>query len=228
MNRMALSSPALTDEEVIARVLNGEKELYELIMRRYNQRLYKICRAYVQDGDEAEDIVQETHIRAYQGLPGFQARSQFSTWLTRILINEALGRTRRSKRYVRMQSRPSGNGEGREIADSAASTTNNPLGIVMNSELRTILEQAVDRLPEKYRIVYLMREVEGMSVAETSACLKISETNVKVRLNRAKEFLRKDIGNVYGGAMVYHFDLVRCDRIVDHVMKRIQRYSTPT
>lgn len=226
MNRLALSPSTLSDEEVIARVLKGEKELYELIIRRYNQRLFKICRAYVRDGDEAEDVVQETHIKAYEGLPKFERRSQFSTWLTRILINEALHRTKREKRFVHRDSSLPGNGEARDVEDAGTLNTNNPLRSVMNNELRNILEQSIDKLPEKYRLVYVMREVEGMSVAETSACLKISETNVKVRLNRAKEFLKKDIGRVYGDTVVYHFDLVRCDRIVDRVMKRIKRYST--
>jgi len=95
----------------------------------------------------------------------------------------------------------------------------------MNYELKNILEQAIDELPEKYRSVFVMREVEGMSVAETSESLKISQANVKVRLNRAKEMLRERIGKVYSSATVYHFDLVRCNRIVENVLRRIKRYQ---
>jgi RNA polymerase sigma-70 factor (ECF subfamily) len=122
---------------------------------------------------------------------------------------------------VHVQSSIADNGEEREFETP---DTDNPLAKIMNAELYNVLEGAVDKLPGKYRMVYLMREIEGMSVAETSASLGISEVNVKVRLNRAKEMLRKDIGNAYGGAVVYHFDLVRCDRIVANVMKRVRRY----
>jgi RNA polymerase sigma factor (sigma-70 family) len=226
MRRPKPSSDSLTDEEIISRVLDGEKELYELLMRRHNQRLFKICRAYVKDGDEAEDVVQEAYIKAYEQLARFEKRSRFSTWLIRILINEAL-------RHVRQNHR-SASGASSSFKDTNVNVRGhdvqmpegeNPVERVMNYELKNILEQAIDELPEKYRSVFVMREVEGMSVAETNESLKISQANVKVRLNRAKEMLRERIGKVYSSATVYHFDLVRCNRIVENVLRRIKRYQ---
>jgi RNA polymerase sigma-70 factor (ECF subfamily) len=225
MERSRVSSDTLSDEEVVSRVLGGEKELYELIMRRHNQRLFKISRAYVKDGDEAEDVVQEAYIKAYEQLPRFEKRSKFSTWLTRILINQALGHIKRNNRFSLIASSPVENKKyntgGR---DFQTPNRENPAERVMNNELKSILEQAIDELPEKYRSVFVMREIEEMSVAETSECLRISKANVKVRLNRAKEMLKARIGKVYHDAAVYHFDLVRCNRIVANVLKRAGRY----
>ncbi len=209
----------MSDEEVVARVLAGEKELYEVIMRRYNQRLFRISRAYVHDGDEAEEIVEQAYVNAYEHLPSFAGRSRFSTWLTRIVIHEALRRQREKQRSVSLEA----SSEAQEIADTTMRTsdTENPAETVMNNELRSILERTIDELPPNYRSVFVMREIEEMSIAETSESLGITQANVKVRLNRAKEMLRQSIGSVYHEAEVYHFDLVRCDRIVAHVLARI-------
>ncbi len=210
-----------TDEEVIARVLAGEKELYELIMRRYNQRLFRISRAYVRDADAAEEVVQQAYINAYEHLASFEGRSKFSTWLTRIVINEALRKQRDQERLRPLEiyssieedydvQFPSPHGE-------------DPAERVMNDELRTILERTIDTLPQKYRSVFMMREIEEMSIAETSESLGISPGNVKVRLNRAKEMLRDRIGTFYRDAGAFHFDLIRCDRIVNRVLEHIER-----
>ncbi len=223
MGRSRASSDTLSDEEVVSRVLGGEKELYELIMRRHNQRLFKISRAYVKDGDEAEDVVQEAYIKAYEQLPRFEKRSKFSTWLTRILINQALGHIKRNNRFASIASSPVENDKYNTAREFQTPNRENPAERVMNNELKSILEQAIDELPEKYRSVFVMREIEEMSVAETSECLRISQANVKVRLNRAKEMLKERIGKVYHDAAVYHFDLVRCNRIVANVLKRVKR-----
>lgn len=209
----------MSDEEVVAKVLAGEKELYEIIMRRYNQRMFRISRAYVHDGDEAEEIVEQAYINAYEHLPSFERRSRFSTWLTRIVINEALRRQREKQRSVSLEA----DSEVQEIAAITMQTsdTENPAETVMNNELRSILERTIDELPPIYRSVFVMREIEEMSIAETSESLGITPANVKVRLNRAKEMLRQNIGSVCHEAEVYHFDLVRCDRIVAHVLAHI-------
>ncbi len=219
----SMTSPrTLTDEEVVARVLAGEKELYEIIMRRHNPRLFRISRAYGGDGDEAEDIVQQAHINAYEHLASFEGRSQFSTWLTRIVIREAAGRMKKKRRSVPLQPEFSGDGMQYGRLQAQAVTKANPEETVMNDELRDILERTIGRLPVKYRSVFVMREMEGMSVEETGDSLGISEANVKVRLNRAKEMLRRDIGAMYHDAGVYRFDLVRCDRIVNAVLSHIK------
>jgi RNA polymerase sigma-70 factor (ECF subfamily) len=209
------------DGTVIDRVLGGEKNAYALLMRKYNQRLYRIVRSYLKDGDEIEDVLQGTYIKAYEQLPRFEKRSSFSTWLIRIAINEALARSTHQKRFHSLDAHAA---DGRAAAQGATdqpATTETPMGILMNTELKFLLEGAVDRLPDKYRSVFVMREIEGMSVAETSASLDITETNVKVRLNRAKGMLRETISGFYGDVEVFHFDLIRCDRIVDAVLRRI-------
>lgn len=224
MSKTMVSPDTLTDEDVVARVLAGEKELYEIIIRRHNQRLFRIGRAYVNDGDEAEDIVQQAYINAYEHLASFEGRSRFSTWLTRIVIHEAMGKARKRNRSVPLEMEIQGNGVDHETRQVQSPTKDNPEETVMNDELRNVLERTIDGLPVKYRSVFVMREIDDMSVAETSESLGISEANVKVRLNRAKEMLKRRIGSVYHEAGVYHFDLVRCDRIVANVLSRVKRY----
>ena len=221
--RASISAECLdpvSDEEVIARVLGGEKELYEIVMRRYNQRMFRISRSYLHDADEAEETVQQAYIIAYEHLAAFEGRSQFSTWLTRIVINEALRRQREMQRVVSIDDDPA----IRKSVEATMRTcgSGNPAETVLNEELRSILERTVDALPPMYRTVFVMREIEEMSIAETSESLGITQTNVKVRLSRAKEMLRQSIDSAYQTAGVYHFDLVRCDRIVAHVLTRIQ------
>jgi RNA polymerase sigma factor (sigma-70 family) len=209
------------DEEIITRIMSGEKNAYELIMRKYNQRLFRIVRSYIADEDEIEDVIQEAYIKAYEQLRRFEKRASFSTWLIRIVINEALARVKRRKRFTSLNDqRPEESANDRDLPEEGR-TNETPIGTLMNTELKAILEKAVDRLPEKYRSVFMMREVEGMSVAETSKSLSITETNVKVRLNRAKEMLQQSIGQFYRREDVFHFDLVRCDRIVNNVLRRL-------
>ncbi len=200
---------SLSDEEIIDRILRGEKNLFELIVRKYNQRLFRICRSFMKDGDEIDDIMQEAYVRAYEHLPKFEKRSRFSTWLTRILINEAIGTARKKSRFTSLD-------EAGQVAH-----TNTPAVEVMNRELKQILENAVESLPEKYRFVYIMREVEGMSTAETGDCLNISQINVKVRLSRAKEMLRGTLDRNLAEPELFHFDLARCDHVATIVMQRI-------
>ncbi len=221
MAEPAVCTEIITDEEIALRVLAGEKELYEIIMRRHNQRLFRISRAYVRDADAAEEVVQQAYINAYEHLASFEGRSKFSTWLTRIVINEAL-RKRRDQEKLRPLEVYSAVEEHSDV-QLPSPHIEDPAETVMNDELRTILEQTIDTLPVKYRSVFMMREIEEMSIAETSESLGISPGNVKVRLNRAKEMLRDRIGTFYHDAGVYHFDLVRCDRIVARVLEQVGR-----
>jgi RNA polymerase sigma-70 factor (ECF subfamily) len=208
-----------SDELLVSQVLQGDRGAFAAIMRRYNQRLYRIARSYILDDDEVEDVIQEAYIKAYNNLRLFANRSKLSTWLIRIVINEALMRVRHRKRVASVGIDEGGTENSGHHMETAERET--PIGKLMNSELRQILERAVDDLPEKYSTVFLMREVEGMSVADTSECLRITETNVKVRLSRAKEMLREKISGFYQQAEVFSFDLVRCDRIVQSVLSRV-------
>ena len=215
--RETLSTDNITDKEIITRVLGGEKELYAIIVRRYNQRLYRIAMSIVNDDQEAEDIMQVAYINAWENLQSFAFKSGFSTWLTRILINESLLRLKKRGKSINMNDDNMDNA----VNQHKALNSPTPLSRLLNAELKTVIEDAIGQLPEKYRMVFIMREIEGMNLAETQECLDISEANVKVRLNRAKNLLKESLSSYYKNGDLYHFHLSRCDRIVDHVMSRI-------
>ncbi|MBS1493482.1 MAG: RNA polymerase sigma factor [Bacteroidetes bacterium] len=207
----------ITDEEVIKEILSGNKNAYEIIMRRYNQRLFRIGRSFINDDDEVQDVLQASYIKAYENLQKFEHRSAFPTWLTRIVINESMARNIKNKKSNLYSS--AGEDESRML--SLISKDMNPEEKASNNELKEALEKVIDNLPLKYRTVFVMREIEKMSIAETSECLKLTEGNVKVRLNRAKEILRKNLINVYKENEVFSFLGSRCDRIVSNVLSRI-------
>ena len=215
MNKEGMpTSGILNDDEIIARILHGEKDLYSIIVRRYNQRLYRVAMSMINDDAEVEDAMQVAYINAYENLGKFGFRSSFSTWLTRILINECLLRLRKRKKSISM------NDENMENVMRKEPQT--PVTATVNSELRSILNDAIRRLPEIYRTVFVMREIENMNIAETKECLNISEVNVKVRLNRAKAILRELLSAQYSKDDILHFHLSRCDRMVDTVMRSIR------
>ncbi|MBN8672881.1 MAG: RNA polymerase sigma factor [Chitinophagales bacterium] len=216
MNREEIIETTDTsDIEVINRILEGNKNLYSTIVRRYNQRLYRIGMSILSDDAEVEDVMQVVYINAYENLGKFAFKASFSTWLTRILINECLLRLKKRGKTIIMND---GNMEN-EIQHWQAGET--PVTKVLNTELKTILADAISKLPEIYRTVFVMREIENMNVAETQTCLDISEVNVKVRLNRAKAMLRELLANYYKKEDILHFHLTRCDRMVEQVMSKI-------
>lgn len=205
----------LNDAAVVSAVLDGQVALFEVLMRRYNQRLYRVVRGIVRDPDEAEDVVQEAYLNAYAHLGQFEGRAQFSTWLTKIAVYEALSRVRRRSRFVQ---------EGEDEDMTAIRTTDpDPERQAQASELRTLLEGAIDALPPAYRSVFVMREVEQLSTAETAECLDVSEDAIKMRLHRARAMLRANLMDRVGGTVpeVLRFDGARCDRIVRNVMARL-------
>lgn len=211
----------LTDSEIVAGILQGKKDLFELLMRKYNQRLYRIGRTYIRDDNEVEEIMQETYVKAYENLRSFEHNSSFSTWLIRILINTSLARIRKSKRLT-TEDFQTGSGISDSTINSQLLDMRTPEQNTMNKELGIFIEKAIDELPEIYRTAFMMREIEKMSVAETGECLNISEANVKVRLNRAKEMLRENLTNVYKDKEIFEFMGERCDRMVEQVMKKIK------
>lgn len=216
MNKEGIpTSEILNDDEIIARILHGEKDLYSMIVRRYNQRLYRIGMSMLNDDAEVEDAMQVAYINAYENLGKFAFRSSFPTWLTRILINECLLRLRKRKKSISM------NDENIENVMNQDKGPQTPVTVSVNSELRSILNDAIGKLPEIYRTVFIMREIENMNIAETKECLNISEVNVKVRLNRAKALLRDILSAQYSKDDILHFHLSRCDRMVDTVMRSI-------
>lgn len=207
---------ATSDEEIVKKILQGEKPLYEILIHRYNQRLYRICRAILRNDVEARDVVQYTFAKGYEHLSQFEGRAKFSTWLTAIAIHEASLRRQRSRRFDSLDRRSSN--------DTVAGPALSPEEQFTITETRQILESLIDALPEKYRVVQVMRDVEGMSVNEAAECLRISPQNVKVRLHRARALLRKRLYELFGSKVsdVFRFHLLRCDAIVEGVSKRTQ------
>jgi len=216
------STEPLSDEEVVRRVLEGETALFELIMRRYNQRLYRVARAILRDDAEAEDVMQDAYVRAYEHLGQFAGRSQFATWLTRIAIHEALARAQRRKRIDQLVSNPSREAGIEREVDVAASALN-PEEQLSVSELGWALEDAILSIPEQYRLVLMMRDVEQLSTTETADALDLSEENVKVRLHRARAMVRKNLFARAGSEAPRAFGFMgeRCDRVVARVMAKI-------
>ncbi len=218
MRETFVTDTTVTDNEIIARILHGEKNLYALIVRRYNQRLYRVAMSIVNDDAEVEDIMQTAYISAYENLGKFAFKSSFATWLTRILINESLLRLKKRGKSINMNDDTMDN----EIYQQHTMEVKTPVAKLLNAELKTILEEAIRQLPEKYKIVFVMREIEGMNVADTQECLDISEANVKVRLNRAKALLRQTLNDRYKKEDILHFHLSRCDKMIERVMKGIE------
>jgi len=210
MDPTILTTEEIPDAALIGKILSGEKKFFELIIRRYNQRLYRIGMSILHDDTEVEDAMQVAYINAYEHLEQFENRSSFSTWITRILLNECLAQKKRRQRRRTEKEDPSQN-------DISMKT---PVNVLVNKELQSVLEEAVGQLPEKYRLVFVLREIEEMSVRETSETLNIEEPNVKVRLNRAKTMLRSQLQG-YMKDQVYSFHLSRCDRMVERVLALI-------
>jgi RNA polymerase sigma-70 factor, ECF subfamily len=212
---------SLADEEVVHSVLAGDTAMYEILMRRHNQRLYRVARAILRDDAEAEDLIQDTFVRAYQHLSQFEGRAKFSTWLTRIAVNEALARRHRLSLHKELE--PMSEHQGEKM-DRFASAAPSPEQQASSSETLRILENAVAALPEIYRTVFVLRDVEDMDTGETAAALNISEENVKTRLHRARALLRKKLYAQAGTHTqeAFAFHAVRCDRVVQNVFLRIR------
>jgi len=209
----------LSDEEVVQRVRAGEVALFEILMRRYNQRLYRTARSILGDADEAEDVMQEAYVRAYAHLDQFAGRASFATWLTKIAVHEALARARRRGRFAAL-------GPVSEWDGDSVFALRSPVDVehqAATREVRRMIETAIEELPAPYRAVFLLREVEELSTAETGEILDLCEQTVKTRLHRARLFLRRSLYALTKMATtdVFEFHLSRCDRVVQAVFTRI-------
>ena len=215
--REPVDTGSLSDREVVVRVLAGDRALFEILVRRYNQRLFRIARGILGNDAEAEDVVQEAHVRAFDALGTFRGDGKFATWLTRIAVHEAMARAKKSRRLVAV--------DDPEPRERPGTSDGDPERRVGNRELAGILGRAVDALPGTLRPVFVLREVEGLSTEETADALGISAENVRVRLHRAKAALREDLDAALGRETrrLYLFDGERCDRIVERVLGRIAR-----
>jgi RNA polymerase sigma-70 factor, ECF subfamily len=210
---------ALADEQVVRQVLDGQTALFEVLMRRHNERLYRAIRAILRDDRDTEDVMQQAYVNAYAHLRQFDGRAAFATWLTRIAVNEAIARARQRGRYQPLEI------DTMEAIDTPMTThpTPDPEREAISRELSGIVEAAIDRLPDGSREVFVLREVQGLDTAETAASLGISEDAVKTRLSRAKSALRRDLFERAGLAApaAFTFGQSRCDRVVAAVMARL-------
>ena len=215
---VALGNSEYSDMETIQQVLDGNTAMFELLMRRYNERIYRAARSIVRDEQEAEDVMQQAYVNAFTHLRQFNGSAQFSTWLTRIAINEALARVRRRGRY--------------EAFDDDLSTVEpfmssnpaqSPERQAFAGELRGLLEWAIDAMPDGMREVFVLREVEGLSTSEVAECLGVSDDVVKTRLSRGRAILRRLLMERTGATApeAFRFYRPRCDRVVAQVLARI-------
>ena len=219
-----LAAASLPDAEVIARVLDGEPALFEILMRRHNQRVYRAARSIVKDETEAEDVMQQAYLNAYAHLRQFEARAQFATWLTRITVHEALARRRKGRNDIVEPS----NAEGDHM-DRFRTEEPDPERQAYGHELGRFVEDAVDSLPDAYRTVFMLREIEGLTTAETAEGLELGEEAVKTRLHRARAMLRDAIAARVGSATAeaFQFHARRCDRVVAAVLVGIAQQESP-
>ena len=206
----------LTEAEIIDRVLGGEKELYEIIVRRFNPYLYKVGRSYNYKHEDTQDLMQETFIDAYKNLSQYKGRSGFKTWIIRIMMNNCY--RKREKQGFKNEILQDINDNSKPMFSGSNSDTDK---IIQNRELGYVIENALGSIPHDYRMVFSLREINGFNISETAELLNITETNVKVRLNRAKTMLRTEIEKTYAAGELFEFNLVYCDAMVEDVMKKI-------
>ncbi|MEO8720439.1 MAG: sigma-70 family RNA polymerase sigma factor [Ginsengibacter sp.] len=206
-----------SDLEIIQKINDGEVKLFETLIRRYNSFLYKIGRTYRYNHQDTEDLMQDAYINAYFNLKKFENRSSFKTWFTRIMLNLCY----QKRQKLSYKNEISGSDFQNEKSNIMFHHSTNNENTSVNKELGHILENAIHQIPEDYRIVFTLRELNGLSVAETSAALDITESNVKVRVNRAKTMLQKEIRKMYSPQEIFDFNLVYCDGMVEKVMARI-------
>lgn len=213
------------DMAIIQRVRGGDTASFELIMRRYNRRLFRIARSVLRNDADAEDAVQDAYIRAYEHLSGFEGTGPFSAWLAKIALNEALGRLRgadTAKTQISLDD-PEESEEANYMANLIYRLPS-PEQNVARGEVRHLLESAIDALPDAYRMTFIMCGVEEMSVAETAACLDVEPATVKTRYHRARNILRQQLSSLVDSTAgeVFSFDGVRCDRIVSGVFLKLE------
>jgi RNA polymerase sigma-70 factor, ECF subfamily len=215
----------LDDAALVELARSHDEAAFRLITRRHDKRLYRLVRGILRDDAEAEDVVQETFVRAFTHLSGFRGEARLSTWLTRIALNEALDRLRQRHPVVGLEAIDHVNPQGRPrmAGDPSAPRDMNPEAETARSEIRRLLERAIDELPEPFRVVFVLREIEQMSVDETASQLGVRPETVRTRLHRARRLLRKALGDQLALALtdVFPFEATRCARLTEAVLDRL-------
>jgi RNA polymerase sigma-70 factor (ECF subfamily) len=211
---------ANSDSLVIDKIKAGDVSLFELLMRRHNPALYRIARSYGFNHQDAEDLMQDAHVIAYIQLSKFEGRASYKTWLSRIMINKCLYKLKYGYFKNEVPSEMVHDTRAESMFENAKEHQTE--GQVLNHELSTILEKSIQKLPVIYRTIFILRQIEGLTIAETAELLNITPTNVKVRLNRAKTLLQKKIEHFYSESELFSFNLMYCDAIVHKVVERIK------
>lgn len=222
---LAVAATGRSDLELAQRAVDGDTRAFEAIMRQYNRMLFRTARSILRSDSEAEDALQDAYLEAFRSLGRFRGEAQLSTWLTRIVINQALQRLRRHRREGQVfdLDRVVDLEQALESAGTPTDTTFGPEGEAMRAELRQLLEAKIDQLPPAFRTVFVLRALEELSVEDTAACLKIPEATVRSRFFRARGLLRESLEQTVELALqdAFSFDGKRCDRIVASVLHRL-------
>jgi len=210
----------MNDNDIVSRVLGGDTDAFEHLVRKYNERLFRIGMGYLKNPEATEDAMQQAYLQAYRNLATFGQRATFATWITRIMINECLMVLRKRASTELAEAVAVAEIADRQVQPATAES------MIIAEEMRTTLEKAVLQLPDSYRTVFIMREVEQMSTEETAAYLHISAENVKVRLHRAKEHIRTHLLQMAEGVELFGYHLHRCDVFTARVMEAVRNLST--
>jgi RNA polymerase sigma-70 factor (ECF subfamily) len=218
------ATPLFEEQDLIARARRGDEAAIRSIVRQNNRRVFRVARSILRDNWEAEDAVQEAYVRAFSRLSEFEGRSAFSTWLTRIVVNEALGRLRKRRPTADFAAVEQGIGDnGQLVPFPLAAPQLDPERAMAQTQLNTVLEKAIDALPDVYRVVLVARVIEEMSVEETAELFGLKPETVKTRLHRARALLRRELEDSVGPVLAdtYKFGGARCERMADRVIARL-------
>ena len=211
----------LSDDDALARARGGDRACYELLMRRNNRRVYRAVRAILRDESDVEDVMQETYLAAFRHLDAFAGRARFSSWLVRIAVNRALDRLRRAGRSVPFDPTRE-DAAAHQVGMTDGHAASNPEQQLGARELVRLLEDAIEALPDPYRSAYVLRELEGMEIADAAECLGVEAGTVKTRVHRARRLLRTALGREIDPVAdeLFRFGGERCDRVVATVLAR--------
>jgi RNA polymerase sigma-70 factor (ECF subfamily) len=215
------STTSLSDNDIVTRILSGEVDLYHLLVRRYNRRLYHVAWSILQNEQEAEDVIQEAYVRAYEHLSEFAGRSQFSTWLTKIAIHEAFSRIKRLSKEEKIDLASA-------LLGKSFSTSHSTEQRLLTAEARSALEYAINALPEAQRTAFVMHFIDEVTIADIAECLDVSKDVVKMRILRARRMLRHKLYKLARATSATAFQFLgeRCDRVSARVRSRIADIAT--
>lgn len=219
----AAGTTGIAEADLVRRAQARDEAALRAIMQANNRRLYRLARGILRSDSEAEDVVQETYVRALTHLDGFRGESGLSTWLSRIAINEALGRVRSRKPGVEWDAMPETMLDAEIIPFPLSSAAGDPEKSMAQREIQRVVEHAIDELPDVFRMALIARVMEGMSVEETAALLGVKPETVKTRLHRARAMLRENVERKIGPVVMDAFPFAgrRCERLTEAVLKRL-------